>query len=71
MKEWLRVAVSRDVLKIALRTSIVVGLLLNAINHGAEVLDDPALVPALPVILNFCVPYAVATYGAVSFARRR
>jgi len=50
----------------SLRVAIVVGTILNLINQG------DALFGALPlnwtkVLLTYFVPYAVSTYGAVSY----
>lgn len=55
---------------IALRTSVIVGTVLNLINFGSELWTDWHHALLLRVVLNYCVPYLVATYGAVSFARR-
>lgn len=67
-KSWLRIARSPEVIVIALRTAVVVGTLLNLINYGSALLVDWRAVPLLPIALNFCVPYCVATHGATSFA---
>ena len=55
---------------IAIRTSIIVGTVLNLINFGPDLWTDWHQVSYVRVTLNYCVPYVVATYGAVSFARR-
>jgi len=47
----------------ALRVALVVGVLLNIINHGGA-LTQSAPVAWNQVLLNFLVPYCVASYSA-------
>lgn len=47
----------------ALRVSLVVGLLLNVINQGAAFVGSLEIVWG-QVMLNFVVPYCVASYSA-------
>lgn len=54
----------------SLYVALVVGTILNLINQGDAVLA-PAGVNWLKVALTYCVPYAVSTYGAVSYALTR
>jgi hypothetical protein len=61
----LRIATSRPVVVLALRTSLVIGSLLNVINQG-DALFGPAPVQLLKLILTYMVPYGVATYSATS-----
>ena len=49
--------------------ALVVGTILNAINQGDAFLGAAA-VNWLKVVLTYCVPYAVCTYGAI-FAQLR
>jgi hypothetical protein len=49
----------------SLRVALVVGTLLNLINQGDALLDTSSI-NWLKVVLTYCVPYAVCTYGAVS-----
>lgn len=63
MPKLLTLMLSRSVITNAVRVSLVVGTCLNAINQG------PALWNGEPVqwgkfLLNFGVPYLVATYSA-------
>ena len=48
----------------ALLTALVVGTILVAINHGDTIIlgDRPHL---LKILLTYCVPYCVTTWGAV------
>ena len=54
--------------KKALLIALVVGTLLTAINHGDTILmgNWP---PLLKVALTYCVPYCVATWGAITSKR--
>lgn len=49
-------------------TALVVGTILTAINHGDTIVmgDWP---PVVKVILTFCVPYCVTTWGAITGKR--
>lgn len=62
-------AASRDgVPKRSFIVALVVGTILNLINQGDRLLaGDPSFVK---LALTYCVPYLVATYGAVSYRRR-
>ena len=46
--------------------ALIVGTVLNLINQG-DALLDLASVNWLKLGLTYCVPYAVCTYGAVSY----
>ncbi len=50
--------------KKAFLTALVVGTILTAINHGDTIVigDWP---PLLKVVLTYCVPYCVTTWGSV------
>ena len=60
--ELLLAATQPRIVTNAVRVSLVVGLILNAINHGALVLQGEPL-PWLNVVLNFVVPYCVSSYS--------
>lgn len=47
----------------------IVGTILNLINQG-DVLLGYADVNWLKILMTYCVPYLVATYGAVSYKMR-
>lgn len=47
----------------ALKVAIIVGLFLNVINQGTRLIDGDG-VNWVQVVLNFCVPYCVASYSA-------
>ena len=48
----------------ALMTAIVVGTILTTINHGDEILKGESF-NYIKIILTYCVPYCVTTWGAI------
>ncbi len=48
----------------AFLTALVVGTILMMINHGDVILAGEAP-PVLKVVLTYCVPYCVTTWGAI------
>ncbi len=46
-------------------TALVVGSVLTVINHGDAILSGH-FPPVLKVLLTYCVPYCVTTWGAVT-----
>ncbi len=50
--------------KTAFLAALVVGTILTAINHGDVILAGDAP-PVLKMALTYCVPYCVATWGAI------
>lgn len=64
MQEFFAVALQRSIATNAVRISLFVGTVLNLINQGGTVLSGDN--PSWPhVVLNYVVPYCVATYSAV------
>jgi len=54
--------------KKAIYTALVIGTLLTAINHGDVITSGPP--PAIwKVVLTYCVPYCVTTWGAITGKR--
>ena len=64
----LRTALSKPVLKRSLAVMLVVGTVLNAINQGDAFLNEGPI-NWIKVVLTFCVPFLVSTYGAFSAAQ--
>lgn len=62
----LRYAAEHGVPRRSFRVALVVGTMLNLINQGDAMLAGGA-VDWLKCALAYLVPYAVSTYGAVSF----
>jgi hypothetical protein len=54
--------------KKAVLTALVVGTILTTINHGDVILSGLAP-PAWKVLLTYCVPYCVTTWGAITGKR--
>ena len=63
-------AVSEGVPRRSLYVALVVGTVLNLINQGDAFLGM-ASINWLKLVLTYCVPYAVCTYGAVSYQLRK
>ena len=59
----LRMAGQRRIVIAALKVALVVGTLLNLINQGGRLLDGLPL-SWFHVLLNYLVPYCVASYSA-------
>ena len=51
--------------KKAILTSLVVGTILTTINHG-DIIMDGLMPDAWKVVLTYCVPYCVTTWGAAT-----
>ena len=71
MSEWQRIR-DPQVVGLALRVALVVGTILNLINHFDVLLGVP-LTPTLlvQIALTYVVPYCVSTHGQVFGGRRR
>ena len=54
--------------KKAFFTALVVGTILTAINHG-DVIVHGDWPPLIKVMLTYCVPYCVTTWGAITGKR--
>lgn len=54
--------------KKAILTSLVVGTVLTAINQGDLILSGQ-LPPIWKILLTYCVPYCVTTWGAITGKR--
>ena len=63
MTKLFAIMLSRAVIANAVRVSLVVGICLNLINQGAAIWNG-APVQWGKLLLNFAVPYAVASYSA-------
>ena len=65
-----RCAISDGVPRRSLYVALIVGTVLNLINQG-DALLGVASVNWLKLILTYCVPYVVCTYGAVSYRLKK
>jgi len=52
----------------AFLTALVVGTILTTINHGDVILAG-GWPPVIKVVLTYCVPYCVTTWGAITGKR--
>jgi hypothetical protein len=61
----------RNVVSLAIKVALLVGTILNLINHYDLLFGTPLTGPALVQVgLTYVVPYCVSTHGQV-FGRRR
>jgi hypothetical protein len=65
-----RCALSEGVPRRSLYVALIVGTVLNLINQG-DALYSAAAINWVKVVLTYFVPYAVSTYGAVSYQLSR
>lgn len=63
MKFFVQIITSRRIIKNSLRIAFVVGTVLNLINQGEAIFSGLA-VDWLHALLNYVVPYCVASYSA-------
>jgi hypothetical protein len=63
-------AISEGVPRRSLTVALVVGTVLNLINQG-DALIGMASINWLKLVLTYCVPYIVCTYGAVAQQLRK
>ncbi len=61
---------ARPVVLRSLMVAVLIGTILNAINHGPELVAGQE-VNLLKVLLTYVVPFCVASYGAYSAFRQR
>jgi hypothetical protein len=64
------IASSPQVVRLALKTSLFIGSLLNLINQG-DAIFGASSVDTLKLCLTYTVPYLVATYSATSITLQR
>ena len=67
MKRWISLALRRDIALNSLKVCLVVGTVLVLINYFDRLFSGTlAGIDYLKMLLMYCVPYCVSTYGAVS-----
>ena len=69
-KHACRCAISDGVPRRSLYVALIVGTVLNLINQG-DALLGMASINWWKLALTYCVPYAVCTYGAVSYQLKK
>jgi hypothetical protein len=67
-RKALKLTFSGSILKRSLIVALIVGTVLNAINQGPEIVSGQAAV-VWKLLLTWCVPFLVASYGAYSALR--
>ena len=68
--EYLRLWGRADVLKRALKTALIVGTVLVAINHADAIATGSVDWPRIAkMLLTYCVPYAVSSHSSVAALR--
>lgn len=61
----LAIVFERGIVRRSAIVAAIVGTILNVINQGDAIVTGAPLV-AWKIVLTYCVPYCVATYGAVT-----
>lgn len=70
MKEWIDIALRRDILQRSLKVGGLVGTILVAINQGDLIVNGPASdLVWWKIPLTYLVPYCVSTYAGVAAVR--
>jgi len=69
-REALRLTFGRPIVSRSLIVALVVGTILNAINQGPELWAGEDVV-VWKLVMTYCVPFLVASYGAYSALRSR
>lgn len=67
-REALKRTFSGPILRRSLAVAVVVGTILNAINQGPEIVAGEEVV-VWKLLMTFCVPFCVASFGAFSALR--
>ena len=63
MHAFLKALTKAQIVKSALKVSMVVGTILNLINQNGLMLDN-GTISWLHVLMNYAVPYCVSSYSA-------
>jgi hypothetical protein len=72
MKRFLAIATERGTIARSAKVALFVGSVLALINYGDRIFlrSDMRAVDWVKLAVTYCVPYCVATYGAVRYAMR-
>ena len=67
MKRWIAVALRRDIAINSLKVCALVGTILILINYFDRIrAGNLSTIDYFKMLLMYCVPYCVSTYGSVS-----
>ena len=67
---FFQLAFSDGTPKEALMTALVVGTILTSINHGDVIIKGESI-NYIKILLTYCVPFCVTTWGAVHGKRKK
>jgi len=73
MKSFFAVAFERRTVSTSAKVALIVGTILGLINYSDRILvhDDMRPLDWFKIVVTYCVPYCVATYGAARYAMRK
>jgi hypothetical protein len=64
MKQWLTIAMRRDVVMRGIKVGLIVGTILTAINYGDAIVTGQLMPSAAwKIPLTYLVPFCVSTYA--------
>ena len=67
MKRWIAIAMRGDIVLNSFKVCMVVGTVLVLINYFDRLFSGGlSMIDYFKMLLMYCVPYCVSTYGAVS-----
>ena len=72
MKPFFAVVIERGTVVTSARVALLVGSILALINYGDRIFlhDNMSPLDWVKLVLTYCVPYCVASYGAARYATR-
>jgi hypothetical protein len=72
MKTFLGVAGQKDTVVASAKVALAVGSVLAVLNYGDRIFlrHDMRALDWTKLVVSYCVPYCVATYGAARYAMR-
>ena len=72
MKKFFAIAAESGTVATSTKVALVVGSILGLINYGDRIFVrwDMRAIDWIKLAVTYCVPYCVATYGAVKYALR-
>ena len=72
MRQWIQIALTREVVMTSLGVAAVVGTILVAINYSDRIVSGIITrTDIIKMILTYCVPYMVSTYASVKAITKR
>ena len=70
-RDWVSLAFEKGVVRSSLKTSILVGTILVAINYGDAILNGAiGSGELIKIAMTYAVPYCVSTFATVNTHRR-